>query len=135
MSLITSTPVTCVGVESGILTVNEADNAAGILFDGSLGEDEDGGVAGTDGSYIFLKNMTPTTSANLIMVGVAADNEAASADMSIAEDEHRMFTLKPQEFAWFPFDHTMDLHIDTDTNGTKLEWFRFDRTRAGSITP
>jgi len=135
MSLITSTPVTCVGVESGILTVNTADNATGWLFDGSLGEDADNGVMGVDGSYIFLKNMTATTSANLILVGVVADVTETVTAMEADESAARLFSLKPQEFAWFPFDHTMNIMVDTDTDGTKLEWFRFDRTRAGSITP
>ena len=133
MSLITSTPITCVGVESGILTVNIADNATGWLFDGSLGEDADGGVMGVDGSYVFLKNSTALTSANLILVGVVADATETVTPMETVEDEHRLFSLKPQEFAWFPFDHTMNIMVDTDTDGTKLEWFRFDRTRAGSI--
>jgi len=135
LSLSTTVDVTVVGVESGTMTVNTADNAAGILFDGSLAEDVDGGVAGADGSYIYMKNMTVSGGTGDIYVGVGADDDAATQEMATAEDPHRMFTLKPQEFAFFPYDHTMDIHLDTSTDGTKLEWWRFDRTAATDATP
>ena len=70
-----------------------------------------------------------------IYVGVVADATETNPDMSAAEDADRMFTLKPQEFAFFPYDHTMNIMIDTGTDGTKLEWWRFDRTTASDATP
>ena len=135
LDLSTSVDITIVGVQSGITTVNQADGAAGWLFDGSLAEDVDGGTAGEDGSFIYMKNMTASGVTGDIYVGVVADATETNPDMSAAEDADRMFTLKPQEFAFFPYDHTMNIMIDTGTDGTKLEWWRFDRTTASDATP
>tara|TARA_R100001594_G_scaffold68668_1_gene102976 strand:+ start:504 stop:992 length:489 start_codon:yes stop_codon:yes gene_type:complete len=135
LDLSTSIDITIVGVQSGIMTVNTTDNAAGILFDGSLAIAVDGGAAGEDGSFVYMKNMTASGVTGDIYVGVGADDDAATAEMADAEDPHRMFTLKPQEFAFFPYDHTMDIHLDTSTDGTKLEWWRFDRTSVSDATP
>ena len=135
LDLSTTVDITTVGVESGTMTVNAADNATGWLFDGSLAEDVDGGVAGTDGSFIYMKNMTASGGTGDIFVGVVADATETVADMSGVESAARMFTLKPQEFAFFPYDHTMNIMLDTATDGTKLEWWRFDRTAATDATP
>lgn len=135
LSLSTSTNLTVVGVESGTMTVNAADNATGWLFDGSLAEDVDGGVAGTDGSFIYMKNMTASGGTGDIYVGVVADATETVQAMEAAESANRMFTLKPQEFAFFPYDHTMNIMLDTATDGTKLEWWRFDRTAATIANP
>tara|TARA_R110002020_G_scaffold19629_1_gene67589 strand:+ start:527 stop:1021 length:495 start_codon:yes stop_codon:yes gene_type:complete len=135
LDLSTTVNITTVGVESGTMTVNTADNATGWLFDGSLAEDVDGGVAGTDGSFVYMKNMTATGVAGDIYVGVTADATETVQAMEGAESANRMFTLKPQEFAFFPYDHTMNIMLDTSTDGTKLEWWRFDRTAATDATP
>jgi len=135
LSLSTTVDVTVVGVQSGTMVVNTADNATGWLYDGSLAEDVDGGVAGVDGSYVYMKNMTASGGTGDIYVGVVADATETVTPMESAEDEHRMFTLKPQEFAFFPYDHTMNIMLDTSTDGTKLEWWRFDRTAATDATP
>ena len=133
MNLSTTFDLTCVGVESGQYTVNIADGAAGWLFDGSLAEDLDGGVSGADGCFLYLKNLTPTTSANLIMIGVVADATEVNADLSGDEAPARLFTLKPQEWAFFPFDHTMNIVVDSDVDATVLEWTRWDRSVISSI--
>ena len=135
LSLSTTVDITTVGVESGTMTVNIADGAAGWLFDGSLSEDVDGGVGGTDGSFVYMKNMTASGGANLIYVGVVADATETNPEMATAEDADRMFTLKAQEFAFFPYDHTMNIMVDASVDSTKLEWWRFDRTEATSARP
>ena len=140
LNLTTSTDVTVVGVESGVKTVSraEAGDKTDYLFDGSLAEDVDGGVAGTDGSFVYLKNMMAVGSTGAILIGIEADDAdlTDAIDLDANEEPQRLFSLKPQEFAFFPYDHTMDIVVDAMlADNLKLEWWRFDRTEASSATP
>ena len=140
LNLSTSTDITVVGVQSGVKVVSQAEagSAADYLFDGSLAEDVDGGVAGTDGSFIYLKNMMAVGSTGAILIGIEADDAdlTDAVDLDGAEAAARLFSLKPQEFAFFPFDHTMDITVDAiAADNLNLEWWRFDRTAASDATP
>ena len=81
------------------------------------------GSAGTDGAWIYIKNITAEGSGREIYIGVADEH------LGTAGEADRLFTLQPQEWAWFPWDCTQ--HIYEDANGTStraLEYWVFVRT-------
>ena len=81
------------------------------------------GSAGTDGAWIYIKNITAAGSGREIMIGVANEH------LGTAGEADRLFTLQPQEWAWFPWDCTQDIY--EDANGTSvraLEYWVFVRT-------
>lgn len=132
LDLSTTVDITTVGVNSGrkLVSAAEAGAASDYLFDGSVAEDVDGGVAGTDGCYLYLKNMTAAGGTGDIYIGIEADDAdlTDAADLSAGEAAARLFTLKPQEFAFFPYDFTMDISVDSSGSNIVLEWWKFDRT-------
>jgi hypothetical protein len=94
-----------------------------ILFDGSA-QDAGSEVAGTNGAFIYMKN---TSAADYdIYIGIEADGASATALEGNA-DAQRLFTLKQGEFAFFPYDYTMDISVDAENNDATLEYFLFDR--------
>ena len=85
------------------------------------------------GGFIYFKN---TSTAANIYIGVDHDaagdtgedlGEADQAEDGTATGPIRLFTLKPGEFAWMPFDGTMDIMGDSSNAGS-LECWYFDRT-------
>ena len=79
------------------------------------------GTAGTDGAFLYFKNIHATVN---IMIG-AATLENLSND----GEADRLFTLKPSEFAWMPWDCTTDICVDANGTGTSgLEAWCFVRT-------
>jgi hypothetical protein len=79
------------------------------------------GAAGTDGAFLYFKNVHATVN---IMIG-AATLENLSND----GEADRLFTLKPGEFAWMPWDCTNDICVDANGTGTNgLEAWCFVRT-------
>ena len=93
---------------------------------------------GTDGGYMFMKNNDSTTGNN-IHVGIVAPAHASNDPATPATDGAtssldgttqetlRTLTLKPREFAWFPWDYTGDIWVESAQNSPVLEWWRFDR--------
>ena len=93
---------------------------------------------GTDGSFMFFKNNDSTTGNN-IHIGIVAPAHASNDPATPATDGAtssldgttqetlRTFTLKPGEFAWFPWDYTGDIWCESAQNSPVLEWWRFDR--------
>lgn len=132
LNLSTSVDITTVGVNSGVKLVSttEAGAASDYLFDGSIVEDVDGGIAGDDGCFLYLKNMTAAGGTGDIYIGIEPDDAdlTDAADLAAGEAAARLFTLKPQEFAFFPYDFTMDISVDSNGTNIKLEWWKFDRT-------
>jgi len=106
-------------VASGIYTFDDATSHTTIFDGSSFGAD---GLGGTVGGYIYLKN---TSTSATVYIGIVADGGSAS-DIDASGDAARLFTLKAQEFAWLPYDYTMDVTADSDGAAT-LEWWRFDR--------
>ena len=112
-------------VEQDVITVTTATTN---IVDGSahIGS----GVGGTDGCWMYLKNITVSGSYQ-IYIGIVADGDTSD----IAADgtgTSRAFTLNRGEFAFFPYDYTGDITVETDNNGSgdtvpKLEMWRFDR--------
>ena len=109
------------------------------LYDGSAlcggTETPSTAAANQKGAYIYMKNTgtakaayvgvvssggsdTPTAPATS---GTTALNEATNATL-------RTMTLRPEEFAFFPWDYAGDIYAACEhSDGTTLEVFRFDR--------
>ena len=89
-------------------------------------------TAGSVGSYIYFKNIGETGD---IYIGVGADddvardidgtNDGASYDDDTA-NAVRLFTLKPGEFAWMPYDYALRIFGDSSAAAT-LEYWLFDK--------
>ena len=93
-------------VESKIV---DASTTNAVLFDAS-DYAVDGDTAGTDGGFVFVRNLTDglTTTANMY-VGFGASGELQDAGGSEAI---RLMTLLPGEFSFFSWDMENDLIVD-----------------------
>lgn len=130
LSLSATAAPTIDNVQSKIVTFADATSHV-VLWDGST-------LSGTDtatetlamGGFMYFKNTH--ASAN-VYIGLDHDGGAA-ADLGTANQAEdgtataaiRLFTLKPGEFAWMPFDGTMDVIGDSSAAAT-LECWYFDR--------
>lgn len=92
-----------------------------VIFDGSV--EGTAGVGGTVGGFIYFKNATASDLD--VYIGIVADDGSAS-DLDDSGDAARLFTLKQGEFAFFPYDYTMDITADAEGAAT-LEYWLFDR--------
>ena len=95
------------------------------------------------GGYLYLKNAGTAKAAYIAIVSGCDDNDgsptgddapaAPAASGTTAMDETtnvtlRTMTLRPGEFAFFPWDYTGDLYAECEhSDGTTLEYFLFDR--------
>ena len=110
-------------VESRIIDV---DGTHGILLDAS--DYAATASAGTDGAFIYMKNVTAEGSGRNIMIGSANSNQSDDVTTS-SPSATRLFTLQPQEWAWFPWDVTYDIYEDANGSSTNaLEYWVFIRT-------
>jgi hypothetical protein len=112
-------------VQSKILDVYGAHGSGddgGILWDAS--DYTASGAAGTDGAFVYIKNITAAGSGRNIMIGVLA-----LENLSSDGETNRLFTLQPQEFAFFPWDCTQDINFDANGDtANALETWVFVRT-------
>jgi hypothetical protein len=114
-------------VESRIIDV---DGTHGILLDASsfCAGGSATAEAGTDGAFVYIKNITAAGSGRNIMIGSANSNQSDNVDPD-SPSATRLFTLQPQEFAWFPWDCTYDIYEDANGSTTNaLEYWVFVRT-------
>tara|TARA_R100000152_G_C6776989_1_gene206548 strand:- start:2012 stop:2551 length:540 start_codon:yes stop_codon:yes gene_type:complete len=99
---------------------------------------------GSVGCFLYMKN-TDTSGTDSIYVGIVsncnrndgtltgadgATAPAASGDGHLANTDNttlRTFTLKPGEFAFFPWDYTGDIYVENNAGDPVLEWWLFDR--------
>jgi hypothetical protein len=148
MALSLTTPavsITCDNVNHKIVTIG---TTAALLYDGSKMATSHGveigqtdvtseGEGGTVGSFIYLLNTSAVDSGttNVIYVGVDHDGGGTSNDDISDNDQTedgskttRLFTLKCGEFAFFPFDYTMDIIIDANLAGQTLECWHWNRS-------
>ena len=137
LSLSATDSLTVDTVNSKIVTVG---TTGIILYDGSTmsgTEDTSEGPGGTFGGFLYLKNVSAASTTNLIYIGTGTHSDVAhelQADdqMDDANDDTanlmRMFTLKVGEFAWLPFDYTMNIGVDASTSGQLLECWHFNRS-------
>ena len=82
-------------------------------------------------------NTTAVTSNHIIAIGHTTDADAASGDGlneivnantdTYADENARLFSLRPKEWAWFPYDYTGDLYAQATGASQSLEFWRFDR--------
>ena len=133
LSLSTTDSLTIAGhVESKIHNFADATSHV-ILFDGAnalYGGDTE--TAGTVGSYIYFKNIGATGD---VYIGVGADNDVAQ-DLGAANQEDafgadtanapRLFTLRPGEFAWMPYDYALRI-FGYSIAADSLEYWLFDK--------
>ena len=87
-------------------------------------EDIGSNVAGLNGGFLYLKNIT--SSDIDIYIGVEPDADGA-ADLATDGNVDRLFTLRQGEFAWMPFDYTRNVSIDAAGAAT-LEYWLFNRS-------
>jgi hypothetical protein len=86
-----------------------------------------GTTEGTDGAFIFLRNLTEglATTADIYIGHNVTNPELTSG----AGDEDRLMTLKPGEFAFFPWDMEANLNVDASAAADDaLEVIVFVRT-------
>ena len=133
------------GTDNGKLTVDvvttqvieavavAAGSGAGTAFSRIIqGADHTGGVGGTNGCWVYLKNTTASGS-GLIYIGHMTDadynapSDVAYAPIEADNQYERIFTLKAGEFAFFPYDYTGDLIAVASTASQSLEAWTFDR--------
>lgn len=99
---------------------------------------------GTDGGFLYLKN-TDTSGTDSIYVGIVSNCEDntgtcvgddaptaphASNAGHLAGTDHetlRTMTLKPGEFAFFPWDYTGRIFVENNAGNPVLEWWLWDR--------
>tara|TARA_R110000744_G_scaffold347943_1_gene453491 strand:+ start:109 stop:567 length:459 start_codon:yes stop_codon:yes gene_type:complete len=85
------------------------------------------GATGVDGAWLYFKNTLAENSTPDLLHDIIVSHTDADADD--AGDAHRLFTLQPGEFAFFPWDCTQDIYVDAaETNATALECWLFERT-------
>ena len=82
-----------------------------------------------DGGFMYFKNLlvqNPSDATDVnhsICIGNAAEN------LDGLDEANRLFTLRPGEFAWMPYDFTMVIYADgQETNASALECWLFVRT-------
>jgi len=133
LSLTATDSLTIAGhVESKIYNFASAASHV-ILFDGAnalYGNDTE--TAGTVGAYIYFNNVG---SSGDVYIGVGADNDVAQ-DIGAADQEDafgadtanaiRLFTLRPGEFAWMPYDYAVRIFGDSSA-AASLEYWLFDK--------
>ena len=98
--------------------------------------------AASKSCYLYMLNTDATDNIYIGIVSNCDDNSATATGTNtplapdttgqsgLAETTNitlRTMTLKPGEFAWFPWDMTGDIWIQASDNTPTLEWWRFDR--------
>ena len=121
LSLSASTPITVDTVEAATITPT---TTVSRLFDGSA-KDAGSEVAGTNGGLLYLKNTSAAD--HDVYIGIEADG-ASPTELEGNADAQRLFTLKQNEFAFFPYDYTMDITVDAENASATLEYFLFNRS-------
>ena len=138
LSLSATDLLTVDNVRSEIVTpITGAGETPKSILDGSTLDGTE--TAGTDGGFIWMKNISAASTTNLIYVGISPARHASSdptapgnggaatgLDGTTAES-HRTFTLKVGEFAFFPFDYLGDIYCFASAASQKLEYWIFDR--------
>jgi len=113
-------------VDSNIVTVS---TTAKALF--TVSNYTADNTAGTDGGFIFLRNLTEglTTTADIYVGHNPASGVASGLEDGGTADEDRLMTLKPGEFAFFPWDMEGEFSVDASAAvGDALEAVLFVRT-------
>jgi len=86
-------------------------------------EDNGSEEAGINGAFVYVKNISATD----LDVFIGNVHDAAAEDLAANADQTRLFTLRQNEFAFFPWDYTTDLITDA-ASGAIIEYFVFNRS-------
>ena len=113
LSLTATDTLTVDTVEASIITPS---TTVSRLFDGSE-KDAGSEVAGTNGGFLYMKNTSAAD--HDVYIGIEADG-ASPTELQGNADAQRLFTLKQGEFAFFPYDYTMDITVDAEDNAATL---------------
>tara|TARA_R110001592_G_scaffold262534_1_gene527579 strand:- start:922 stop:1380 length:459 start_codon:yes stop_codon:yes gene_type:complete len=120
LSTTDSLPVT--EVQSKILSVS---TTHALVWDAS--DFTASGAVGVDGAWLYFKNLLAENSTPDLLHDIIISHTDADADDP--GDGHRLFTLQPGEFAFFPWDCTQDIYVDgMDAETNALECWIFVRT-------
>ena len=129
LALSTSELLTVDNVQSEIFDIDTGANVE--IANGS--ELSSAFVPGTNGCFIYLKNITSSGN-NKICVGILTEGIAAPAVDDGTDDltretsaSHRAMSLAPGEFAFFPWDYCGDIYAQATANNQSLEFWMFDR--------
>ncbi len=120
LSLTATDTLTIDTVEAATITPS---TTVSTLFDGSA-KDAGSEVAGTNGGFLYFKNTSAAD--HDVYIGIEADG-ASATELQGNADAQRLFTLKQGEFAFFPYDYTMDITVDAEDAAATLEYFLFNR--------
>jgi len=114
-------------VDSNIVTVSTT-GATLLTLTNYTAAGSGGSLEGTDGAFVFLRNLTEgLTVAPNIFIGHNVTN--AELESGGSGDEDRLMTLKPGEFAFFPWDMEANLNVDASAAADDaLEVIVFVRT-------
>ena len=121
LSISATASLTVDAVEAKTLVFTGASNHQNIFTGASL--DNGSEEAGTNGGFIYFKNATASDLD--IYIGIEPDADGAAA-LESNGNVARLFTLKQNEFAFVPFDYTMNISADAEGAAT-LEYFLFNR--------
>jgi len=110
--------------------VRDVSTTSAVLFDADDTSYSDGtSVAGTDGGFIFVRNLTEgmTTTADVHIVFNAGSGELGEG--ADGQQAARLMTLKPGEFSFFAWDLEKDIILDGSATATgAVEAILFLRT-------
>ena len=82
-----------------------------------------------DGGFMYFKNLLVQNPSDATDVNHSICIGNASENLDGVDEANRLFTLRPGEFAWMPYDFTMDIYADgQETNASALECWLFVRT-------
>lgn len=105
-----------------------------LSFGATGTDDTDEGEGGTYGSYLFFYNKSTVDSGTTNVIYIGVDHDGGSGELQ-ADDQvddgsaaTRLFTLKCGEFAFLPFDYTMDIFADANLADQKLETWHWRRS-------
>ncbi len=76
-----------------------------------------------NGCFVYVKNISGSD----LDIDIGATHDLAAADLSSNANADRLFTLRQNEFAFFPWDYTNDITTDAPS-GAVLEYFVFNRS-------
>jgi len=144
LSLSTNDLLTVDTVQSEIISI--VDTPVQLLDGSALSggtETPSTGAANQVGGFLYIKNTGTVKAAYIGLVSNCHDNDGGCTGTDtpaapgatgaghlaeVANTTLRTLTLRPLEFAYFPWDYTGDLYAECEhSDGTTLEYWLFDR--------
>lgn len=118
-------------VESKIMTLTAGTetDATHRVFDASSYTNNPTVGATGDGAFVYLKNLLTANDPRDGLHDVLIGHKTGAKDLDTDGEADRLMTLRPGEFAFFPWDLTEDIIADVMEDGThQLEAWLFVRT-------